>query len=455
MGGLDSSANTPLPVGFRGMAARVLLIDDDPHLLSALRRQLGERFDLTTAASGAEAIALVTDSLHRCTAFAVTLCDMRMPGMDGIETLGHIRALSPETVCLMLTGDADQRTAAEAINSDLIFRFYAKPCDSAHLAEGIAAAIRQHSLVRAERRLVENEERWRLALQAVGDGVWDWYPATGVTVFSEGWARMLGVAAADVAPEISAWWDRVHGDDAAELTAEIGRLLTGEIADFRHEHRLRRGDGSYGWFLARGTVLYRDEAGAALRVIGTHADISERRKMEESLRIMATTDALTGLWNRRCFLEKAEEELLRSERYGHPVALVMVDIDFFKKVNDTWGHEAGDVVLRHVADGLRRNLRKTDFIGRLGGEEFAVLLPEADGPQALVAAEALRRETAALSIGLADGRVVQVTASFGVASAGVGDNVADVLRRADEALYQAKHDGRNRVICWSQDVEQG
>ena len=437
------------------MTARVLLIDDDPHLLSALRRQLSERFELSTAGSGPEAIAVVEESLQRGETFAVAMSDMRMPGMDGLETLGRIRVLSPDTVRLMLTGDVDQRTAADAINRDLIFRFYAKPCDSASLAEGVVAGIRQHSLLLAERELSKNEERWRLALEAVGDGVWDWAPASGAAVFSQSWAGMLGLTFASLPPFISEWWERLHPDDALGLKAEIDKLLAGDVAGLRHEHRLRCGDGSWRWFLARGTVMSRDGNGAALRVIGTHADVTERRKMEETLRrqteelrVMATTDALTGLWNRRYFLEKAEEELQRAKRYGHPLSLIMVDIDFFKKVNDTLGHEAGDVVLRQVSDGLKRNLRKTDFVGRLGGEEFAVLLPEADCAQALIAAEALRRETAVLQITLADCRVVQVTASFGAAQRVGEDGVADVLRHADEALYKAKHEGRNRVVCW-------
>ena len=436
------------------MTDRILLIDDDPHLLSALRRQLDERFDLTTAPNGVSAIAAVEDSFRLGLPFAVALCDMHMPGMDGIETLSRIRDRSPQTVGIMLTGDADQRTAIDAINRGAIFRFYSKPCDGARLRDGIAAGIRQHELLLAELRLAENEERWRLALEAAGDGVWDWDPRTDAAVFSKGWTRMLGVPP-QATGHMSEWRSRVHPDDAEMVAGHVRRLLGGDDPEFRCEHRLRCGDGSYRWFLARGVVLFRDRDGAALRAIGTHTDISERRAMEETLRrqaedleLLATTDALTGLWNRRCFLDKAEGELQRSVRYGRPLSAVMIDIDFFKRVNDTHGHAAGDIVLRRFTGIIGAKLRKTDVLGRLGGEEFAVLLPESDAAGASTVAEILRRDAEATPIDLAVGTTVRITASFGVAAAtGQDDTVADLLRRADEALYRAKETGRNQVVC--------
>ncbi len=135
------------------MAERVLLADDDPHLLSALRRQLGETFDLTTAASGGEAIKCVQGAAER--PFAVVVCDMRMPGMDGIETLKKIREVAPETVRMMLTGNADQQTAIQAINHGNIFRFFTKPCPAPELEEGINDGIAQFRLVTVERDLLE------------------------------------------------------------------------------------------------------------------------------------------------------------------------------------------------------------------------------------------------------------------------------------------------------------
>lgn len=437
------------------MNARVLLIDDDPHVLAALNRQIDGQFDTVKVTNGQLAVEAIEAARDAHQPFAVAVCDMHMPGMDGIETLRRIHERSPVTVAIMLTGDGDQQTAMEAINRGRIFRFFIKPFDSARLADGIAAGLRQHELLLAECRLAENEERWRLALEAVGDGVWDWTPRTGEMVYSQGWWRMLGLSAAAKGASISEWWDRVHPEDSGPVERQMARLLEGQDNLFHCEHRLRGAAGSYRWFLARGTVLFRGEDGAACRVIGTHTDITDRRHMEETLRrqaeelaLLATIDALTGLWNRRCFLEKAEEELHRAERYGRPVAAMMIDIDHFKRVNDSFGHAAGDTVLRQFSDVIRRNLRKSDCLGRLGGEEFAVLLPESDGARARVVAETLRREIAAATILLADGTVLTVTASFGVAAAFPrDDSVAGLLHRADNALYVAKEGGRNQVVC--------
>jgi response regulator RpfG family c-di-GMP phosphodiesterase len=135
------------------MGERILIIDDDHHLLSALRRQLGDSFDVTAAQGGAEALETIAKAADD--PFAVAVCDMRMPGMDGIETLKRVRDASPDTVRIMLTGNADQQTAIEAINQGAIFRFYTKPCPAERLMDGLNAALAQYRLVTAERDLLE------------------------------------------------------------------------------------------------------------------------------------------------------------------------------------------------------------------------------------------------------------------------------------------------------------
>ncbi|HLO74977.1 MAG TPA: HD domain-containing phosphohydrolase [Magnetospirillum sp.] len=138
------------------MPERVLLVDDDPNLLSALQRQLRKQFVLTTAEGGAPALQAVAEANERREPFAVVLCDMRMPGMDGIEVLSRIRGLSPDTVRMMLTGNADQQTAIDAINKGNIFRFFTKPCPAEELAIGLQSGIDQYHLITAERELLEN-----------------------------------------------------------------------------------------------------------------------------------------------------------------------------------------------------------------------------------------------------------------------------------------------------------
>lgn len=174
-------------------------------------------------------------------------------------------------------------------------------------------------------------------------------------------------------------------------------------------------------------------------------DITERRQHEQSLEHMATTDVLTGLANRRAFMTRLEAELALIEQGGKPGMLIMLDLDHFKLVNDTYGHAAGDKVLVHLAQLLRGNsLRKADLAGRVGGEEFAVLLPNTSPDNGAAIAERLRLALEQSLIDSGDGHTIQITLSAGVAPLGV-DAVAS-LAQADAALYQAKNSGRNRIV---------
>ncbi len=159
---------------------------------------------------------------------------------------------------------------------------------------------------------------------------------------------------------------------------------------------------------------------------------------------LASTDPLTGSANRRSFVEKSEIEIARAQRYDRPLSLLMLDVDRFKAINDTYGHAAGDAVLRAIGDTLRANLRTTDILGRIGGEEFAILLVETTLPSAALLAEKLRLQLAALVI-RHGAHELRFTASFGVAPLGAG--LDDALRVADELLYEAKRAGRNRIAA--------
>jgi diguanylate cyclase (GGDEF)-like protein len=176
-----------------------------------------------------------------------------------------------------------------------------------------------------------------------------------------------------------------------------------------------------------------------------HASLAENEKTRLALETLANRDALTGLANRRFFMVTAEAELHRAQRYRRPVTIGMADLDLFKKLNDTYGHAAGDTVLRAFAALLQETLRQSDLAGRYGGEEFAFVFPEITVAEAAQLAERFRIACADADIRLADGRVVRVTFSMGLADASESSLEA-ALNRADEALYEAKRQGRNRVV---------
>lgn len=175
-------------------------------------------------------------------------------------------------------------------------------------------------------------------------------------------------------------------------------------------------------------------------------DITDRKRMELELMHQATTDFLTGVDNRRAFLLKAQEEFSRAQRYQRELALLLIDIDRFKYVNDSYGHLVGDRVLRDVVNACKSVLRETDVLARMGGEEFAVILIEQDISAAQTVALRIQKQVNEAIVKM-DEREIQVTVSIGIGSRRDEDvNLDDIFKRADDALYQAKNSGRNRTV---------
>jgi diguanylate cyclase (GGDEF)-like protein/PAS domain S-box-containing protein len=244
---------------------------------------------------------------------------------------------------------------------------------------------------------------------------------------------------------IDEWVDRQHPDDRLIRRNAIEKYFSGEAPIYACEFRTKCRDGTWRWIQARGMLVSHTPDGEPLRMIGVHTDISERKEAEEALIHIANTDFLTGVSNRRHFLEELESELSRSKRTGRPAVLLMVDIDHFKNINDTYGHAGGDAVLKHFTGLSVGHLRRADRFGRLGGEEFAFLLPETDITRAWQFAERFRCLVADTPARSRKGPIA-FTISIGIAECSAADATVDsILAHADTALYLAKESGRNRV----------
>jgi diguanylate cyclase (GGDEF)-like protein/PAS domain S-box-containing protein len=219
-------------------------------------------------------------------------------------------------------------------------------------------------------------------------------------------------------------------------------MKTGEVRDRERLVYWRKDGSAMPVELSIGPLKQGDEGDGAIVVF---SDITERLATERQLETLATTDELTGLANRRRFVEIAERDLKRAAREGTPATLIMMDLDHFKSVNDRFGHAMGDCVLKAVTGACATQLRAVDIFGRLGGEEFAVLLANIDPARAIEVAERMRLAASEREIRDGD-RTVTVTVSLGVAHAGAGETLDSLLARADSALYSAKEGGRNRVL---------
>ncbi|NJA89474.1 diguanylate cyclase [Rhodocyclus tenuis] len=344
-----------------------------------------------------------------------------------------------------ITGSNGQMLGAFAVYHDTVRRPSADDLlRMEEAAQLISIAIERH---RAREALRESEERWKFAVEGAGDGIWDWDARSGNIVVSSRWYEIFGLPAGSFTNVLAEWRRRVHRQDLRQIMATLQSCLDGRTNSHAIEYRLRANDGCWRWALARGLVVSRDENGRPLRMIGTQTDISQRRRMEEELRALATTDDLSGLANRRRFMERLEEEHARLQRDATlAAAVLMIDIDHFKKVNDRFGHATGDAMICHFADLLRSQLRRLDTAGRLGGEEFAVLLSGATLASAHSFAKRLRRVVEDAPLGV-KGEKVPLTISIGLTVLSAEHtHPENALARADQALYQAKAGGRNRVV---------
>ena len=311
------------------------------------------------------------------------------------------------------------------------------------LGAAAVAAFAVWDFMRLTRALRESEERWKLALEGAGDGVWDWNVQLDTVVFSERYKQMVGYSDEDIAANEAAWRGRIHPDDRAQVDEDVHAYLDGRTAAYRNEHRVICRDGSIKWVLARGAIVSRTADGKPLRMIGTHADITERKNMEERMRHMAHYDPLTELPNRALITDRLQQAVINARRDKARMAVMFLDLDRFKPVNDNLGHDIGDLLLKQVARRLQSCVRASDTVARIGGDEFIVLLHRIDQKQdaAIVAQKMLQALGQTFEI---EGNSINISCSIGVAVyPEQGEDEKLLLINADIAMYHAKKNGRN------------
>jgi len=303
----------------------------------------------------------------------------------------------------------------------------------------------------AEQGLKKTVDRLTRAADGAIDGLWDGDFRTQDLYVSVRWKAMLGLCEPAEIARVGHWFDRVHPDDAAALTAAVNAHLAGQSERLQHEHRIRHEDGTYRWFLCSGI---KGPGRRPSRIAGSLSDITERVAAQERLRSAAFLDPLTGLRNRTDFVEVLGRRLaeFKKQPLGHRFAVLYLDLDRFKVVNDSLGHHVGDELLVAVSRRLESCLREQDCLGRLGGDEFAILLQNVND-ELQANAVAFRIQDALktpLSIG---GREVFTSASIGIAVGRAEYETADdLVRDADSAMYHAKSSGKARHELFDADM---
>ncbi|MGA9349937.1 MAG: diguanylate cyclase, partial [Anaerolineae bacterium] len=367
-----------------------------------------------------------------------TRSELAVPVKSGEKVIGVLDIQSDEFDAFDETDVMLMETLADQI---------AGAIENARLYEAVQQELAERK--RAEEALRVSEERFALAVQGSSDGLFDWDIQNHTLYWSPRLKEMLGYADDELDVDFDTLTSHLHPDDKEHTNAAIESHLKDRVP-FNVEQRLRTKSGEYRWFHTRGQALW-DEAGNSTRMTGHTSDITERKRTEEELAYMATHDALTGLPNRWLFNDRLTLELARAYRNRQKLAVMLLDLDYFKDVNDTLGHTVGDRLLQVVGKRLISLVRKSDTVARMGGDEFMLLslFPGIRGEEdaARIAErilEVFRRPF------VLDGHEIRITTSIGIAIyPDDGQDTDTLMKNADIAMYRAKERGRDNYQHYS------
>lgn len=430
------------------------LIADDEVLVRGLVRAALEQsgFDVCEAENGTQALELFA-ARHP----DIVLMDILMPEMDGFTACEKLREMfgGSRVPILIMTGHEDAESIAKAYEHGAT-DFIAKPLSAMILSHRVRYMLRSSSTLDA---LLRSEARLGLAQRIAKMGNWEWRPDTDQFSGSSEFFRLVGIRPQDFGGTFHAFLQLTHPDDRSAVEQAMNGILTKRVpCDL--DHRLVLPNGADFTVNLQAEAMF-DEQLKALSIVGTAQDISDRKRSEREIHRLAYFDSLTGLPNRVLFKDRVIQALAHAARYKAKLAILFLDLDRFKLINDTLGHNIGDLLLKSVADRLADSVRHSDSVGRhaesesltslarLGGDEFTVLLTNLRDVQD--ASKVARRILDALASPFTiEGHEVFVTGSIGIAICPEdGDTVEALLKNADSAMYHAKEQGRNNHQFYS------
>jgi diguanylate cyclase (GGDEF)-like protein/PAS domain S-box-containing protein len=306
---------------------------------------------------------------------------------------------------------------------------------------------------RTEQQMARAKERLDLALSGSRLALWDWDLKNDKVYFNESWAVILGIAPREstfAGDDVAGW---THPEDRAVFAAALGNAVKGVSDEFDCEYRVTHASGEWIWIHSRGKVTQR-EGGQAQRMTGTSHNISKRKRAEERAEYLATRDALTGLPNRVLLHDRLEQCTFNAARNQVGFAFMFIDLDRFKTINDSLGHQVGDELLKRVASRLTACVRATDTVARLGGDEFAVILENLEDDDDEGAQQVAEKMIAAMGAPmLIENQHLSTSCSIGISLyPNDGRDSEALMKNADVAMYYAKEKGRNNYQFFSQDM---
>lgn len=304
-----------------------------------------------------------------------------------------------------------------------------------------------------ELNLKNSEERWKFALESAYESVWDWSIQSDHFYKSERWYDIYGYAENEIYQTCAAYRDLIHPDDIQGMIKAINECLNGSTDRYISEYRVQCKDGSWKWTLSRGMVVARKDDGTPMRMIGTHCDVSDRKKTEAEVLRLANYDPLTETPNRTLFKERFNEDIRKANWAGNIVTIICLDIDDFKHINDTYGHHTGDILLKQTARRLESCVRNTDVVSRPNGDEFTIILNELENNEVIqrIVNNILTTMRTTYHVG---NHILNITISMGISRFPTdGKDIDTLLNNADKALYMAKQRGRDNFVYYTEEKE--
>jgi diguanylate cyclase (GGDEF)-like protein/PAS domain S-box-containing protein len=435
----------------------VLVVDDD----AAMRRSMREPLE----AAG----VTVEEADHGTGALAafprvrpdLILIGVKLPVLDGFAVCSNLRELpGGSDLAIVMVMDVDDLGSIDRLYEVGATDFVTKPINPAILTHRVLHVLRVQRALRAVR---ESEDRLARVQRAASIGSWDWDIDADELSLSDQARRMFGLAPEEGVVTRERFLELVNSADRQKVASAVADALRYNEA-YSISYRLSRSDGGE-CVVHELAEPFVDDAGKPVRFCGTVRDVTEREKAETQIRMLANYDALTGLPNRQQFRDQAGQAVTAARRFGTKMALIYLDLDHFKRINDTLGHAAGDMLLRGVSKALTSIVRGTDIVAkvdvdtsvssslaRLGGDEFTIMLTGLGRSES--AARVAKRIQEALSLPMRiDDREYVVTGSMGIAIyPDDGDDVDILLRNADIAMYAAKEEGRNTYRFFSEEM---